>query len=110
MSWISDYLSSSIGKKQIMAASGLALVLFLFVHLAGNLSVFAGREATNGYAIALREYGALLWVAPQLPWLGKLPGDLRIERPGFTFYFPITTCLVISAVLTMLLQLFSRWR
>ena len=54
--------------------------------------------------------GALLWIAPQLPFLGKLPGDLRIERPGFTFYFPVTTCLVISAVLTLLVQLFSRLR
>jgi succinate dehydrogenase / fumarate reductase cytochrome b subunit len=62
MSWISDYLTSSIGKKQTMAISGLLLVLFLFVHLAGNLTVFAGPDATNGYAVRLRQYGPLLWV------------------------------------------------
>jgi hypothetical protein len=54
--------------------------------------------------------GGALWLAPQLPFLGKLPGDLRIERPGFTLHLPITTCVVISAVLTLLAQLFSRFR
>jgi hypothetical protein len=47
------------------------------------------------------------------PWitklgLGRLPGDLRIEREGFSFYFPITTSLIISIVLTLLLWLFRR--
>jgi hypothetical protein len=54
--------------------------------------------------------GCVLWLAPQLPWLGKLPGDLRIERPGFTFYFPITSCVLLSVVLTLLVQLWSRFR
>ena len=52
--------------------------------------------------------GALLQVAPQIPWLGKLPGDIRIERPGFSFTFPLTTCLLISVVLTLLANLLSR--
>jgi len=42
------------------------------------------------------------------PALGRLPGDLRIERPGFTFYFPITTCLLLSAVLSLAFHLWSR--
>ncbi len=42
------------------------------------------------------------------PALGRLPGDLRIERPGFTFYFPITTCLLLSAVLSLVFHLWSR--
>ena len=54
--------------------------------------------------------GVVLWLAPQVPWLGKLPGDLRIERPGFTLYLPITTCVLLSVALTLLAQLFSRWR
>lgn len=54
--------------------------------------------------------GCVLWLAPQVPYVGKLPGDIRIERPGFTLYFPLTTCLVLSAVLTLLAQLFSRLR
>jgi uncharacterized protein YybS (DUF2232 family) len=42
------------------------------------------------------------------PWLGRLPGDIRIERPGFSFYLPITTCLLISAVISLALHLLSR--
>jgi hypothetical protein len=40
--------------------------------------------------------------------VGKLPGDLVIRRPGFTFAFPIVTCLLLSLVLTLLLWLFRR--
>jgi hypothetical protein len=40
--------------------------------------------------------------------LGRLPGDLRIERDGFGFYFPITTSLIISIVVSLLLWLFRR--
>ena len=52
--------------------------------------------------------GALLQWAPQIPWLGKLPGDIRIERPGFSFTFPLTTCLLLSVVLTLIANLLSR--
>ena len=57
--------------------------------------------------------GALIYAGPSLPSLpplGKLPGDIRIERPGSSFYFPITTCILLSAVMTLLLYLFSRLR
>jgi hypothetical protein len=54
--------------------------------------------------------GLLLYASPQIPLLGKLPGDIRIERPGFRFYFPLTTCIVLSAVLSLLAHLFSRLR
>jgi hypothetical protein len=53
--------------------------------------------------------GLILSAAPSLP-LGRLPGDLRIERPGFRFYFPITSSLLVSAVLSLAFWLFSRWR
>jgi hypothetical protein len=53
--------------------------------------------------------GLILSAAPSLP-LGRLPGDLRIERPGFRFYFPITSSLLVSAVLSVGFWLFSRWR
>ncbi|HSM95479.1 MAG TPA: DUF2905 domain-containing protein [Rhizomicrobium sp.] len=47
------------------------------------------------------------------PWLarlglGRLPGDIAIERPNFSFYFPVVTCLVISVVLTLLFWLFRK--
>ncbi len=54
--------------------------------------------------------GAVVYFAPSLPFLGRLPGDVRIERPGFRLYFPIVTCIVISVVLSALLALFSRLR
>jgi len=54
--------------------------------------------------------GLILQLAPQIPWLGKLPGDIRIERPGFSFTFPLTTCIVISVVLTLIANLIARLR
>jgi hypothetical protein len=54
--------------------------------------------------------GILVGVAPQLPWLGRLPGDLRIERPGLRLYLPLTSCLLLSLFVSGLLYLISRWR
>ena len=42
--------------------------------------------------------------------LGRLPGDIRIERPGFQFYFPLATSIVISVVLSLVLYLYTRLR
>ena len=58
-----NYLSSSIGKKQLIAISGLAMVGFLVVHLLGNFLMYLGPEAINSYAKKLHDLGALLWVA-----------------------------------------------
>lgn len=44
-----------------------------------------------------------------LGWFGRLPGDIRIERPNASFYFPIASMLVISVVLSLLLQLLRRF-
>ena len=44
----------------------------------------------------------------KVPWLGRLPGDIHIERGNWTFYFPLATCLVVSVVLTLLFALFGR--
>jgi len=60
--------------------------------------------------LTLAGVGTLLWLAPQIPFLGRLPGDLRIEREGGSFYFPITSCLVISILLSLLWNLFGRGR
>ena len=40
--------------------------------------------------------------------LGRLPGDFRIEREGFSFYFPLTTCLIISVVLSLVVWFLRR--
>src|SRR3989339_1289409 len=49
MGWVWKSLNSSIGKKLVMAITGLALMLFLIVHLAGNLSLYGGKDAFNNY-------------------------------------------------------------
>jgi succinate dehydrogenase / fumarate reductase cytochrome b subunit len=59
------YWQSSIGKKLVVAVTGLAMVLFLAGHLSGNLLIYVGREAFNEYAEFLHHagHGALIWVA-----------------------------------------------
>ena len=50
--------------------------------------------------------GILLTLGPKVPWLGRLPGDILIQRERFTFSFPIVTSLLLSLLLTILLNLF----
>ena len=52
--------------------------------------------------------GAVLWKTGGLGGLGRLPGDIFVQRGGSTFYFPLVTCLVVSAVLSLLAWLFRR--
>jgi hypothetical protein len=50
----------------------------------------------------------LAWPLLSKLGLGSLPGDIRIERKGFTFYFPITTGILVSLVITLILWIFRR--
>jgi hypothetical protein len=52
--------------------------------------------------------GLVLTLAGKVPWLGRLPGDIVVERGPVSFYFPIVTCILISAVISLLLWLFRR--
>jgi len=52
--------------------------------------------------------GLILLFAGKLPWLGRLPGDIVIHREGFSCYFPIVTMILLSVVLTVLLNLIVR--
>jgi uncharacterized membrane protein YkgB len=52
--------------------------------------------------------GAVFLVAPRLPWLGRLPGDLSFRRGNVSFYFPLGTCILISIILTLIIYLFRR--
>ena len=52
--------------------------------------------------------GAALTLAGKLPWLGRLPGDIVVERGPVTFYFPLATSLIVSVALTLLFWLFRR--
>ena len=59
-----------------------------------------------GLLIALA--GVVLMLVGRVPWLGRLPGDIHIERGNFSFYFPLATSLLLSAVLTLLLYIVGR--
>ncbi|HKI97497.1 MAG TPA: DUF2905 domain-containing protein [bacterium] len=58
--------------------------------------------------IVLIAVGVLLQFAGRVPWLGRLPGDIYVQREHFSFYFPLTTSVLISIVLTVLLWLLRR--
>ncbi len=45
----------------------------------------------------------------KIQWLGRLPGDIRVERDNFRFYFPITTMLLLSLLLSLIIQIFKRF-
>ena len=52
--------------------------------------------------------GAVFWSGFAPKWLGRLPGDIRIEREHSAFYFPIVICIIISVVLNLLFSIFRR--
>ena len=58
--------------------------------------------------LTLAAAGLLLTFAGKTPLIGKLPGDLRIERENFSFYFPLGTCLLLSLLLSLIFWLFRR--
>lgn len=60
--------------------------------------------------VALVALGLLLYLHPSLPVLGRLPGDLRIERGNLRIYLPVTSCLVVSLVLSGVLWILSKLR
>jgi hypothetical protein len=58
------------------------------------------------FGIVLGVVGAIMLVAPQIPWLGKLPGDISYRGKNVTFYFPLGTSILLSVVLSLILYLF----
>lgn len=52
--------------------------------------------------------GAILWSGIGRSWIGKLPGDVRVSRGNFTFYFPIVTCILVSVILTIIMRIFRK--
>lgn len=63
-----------------------------------------------GIGVLLVLAGAIYyWAGERLGWLGRLPGDIRIERENFRFYFPITTMLLISVLLNVIVRIVKRF-
>ena len=52
--------------------------------------------------------GLVFWSGFAPKWLGRLPGDIRIERGNSAFYFPIITCIIISILLSLIMSIFRR--
>jgi hypothetical protein len=58
--------------------------------------------------LLLAALGLIFSLGGKIPWLGHLPGDIYVQRGRFTFYFPLTTCILISIIITLVLYLFRR--
>ena len=61
-----------------------------------------------GLGVALAVVGFFLWKWSDRIPLGRLPGDFYVQKPHMSFYFPLTTCLLLSALLTLVLWLLRR--
>lgn len=62
------------------------------------------------FGIILATAGGLLWLADRLGFpLGRLPGDIRIEREGFSCFLPLVSSILISVLLTLAVNLIARW-
>jgi hypothetical protein len=60
------------------------------------------------FGLVIAAVGALLVIAGRIPWVGRLPGDIYIQRGNWTFYFPLATSLLLSVVLTLIFWLIGR--
>jgi uncharacterized protein HemY len=68
----------------------------------GSILILAG--------IILFVLGILFTMGGNIPWIGKLPGDIRITKPGFSFYFPLTTSIILSIIVSLVLYLLRIFR
>ena len=72
-----------------------AVTALLFIVIIGVITTLVGLVVWSGFA-------------PK--WLGRLAGDIRLEREHSSFYFPVVTCIVLSIILSLLLSIFSIFR
>lgn len=64
-----------------------------------------------GLGIFLVALGLFLLFSPKLPgWLGRLPGDILVKKPGMTFYFPLATSILVSVLLTLIFWLIRKFQ
>jgi hypothetical protein len=61
-----------------------------------------------GFGLLITAVGVVLLFAGRIPWLGRLPGDIVVERGNWSFYFPLATSLLLSVVLSLILWIVSR--
>ena len=75
-----------------------------------NLELHPLGRALIALGAVLLLAGVWILAGHKLPWLGRLPGDIAIRRDNFSFYVPLATCLVVSAILSLILWLVGRFR
>ncbi len=68
----------------------------------GKLLIIAG--------IVLVAVGAVFVFSGKVPWIGRLPGDIYIQRKNFTFYFPLATSILISIIVSLILYLIGKFK
>jgi hypothetical protein len=61
-------------------------------------------------ALVLGLIGLVLYFSPRIPLPGKLPGDILVKKPNFTFYFPLASSILLSLLLSLILYLIRRFR
>jgi tellurite resistance protein TehA-like permease len=61
-----------------------------------------------GFGLLITLIGVVLLLVGRVPWLGRLPGDIHVQRGNWTFYFPLATSLVVSVALTLVFWLVGR--
>jgi len=72
-------------------------------HFTGKILIITGAAATITGILFI--YGEKF---PILKYIGKLPGDIRIQKENFSFYFPITTCILLSIIVTIILRIIEK--
>ncbi|OGW07085.1 MAG: hypothetical protein A2889_05280 [Nitrospinae bacterium RIFCSPLOWO2_01_FULL_39_10] len=60
------------------------------------------------FGVILILVGGVILLAGRIPWIGRLPGDIFIQRKNFSFYFPIATSIIISIILTLIFFILGR--
>lgn len=86
--------------------------------VAGAPNVTGGEGAVQGFdalarmlilfGLVLVAIGGILLFIGKVPFIGRLPGDIYVQRKNFSFYFPLTTSILLSILLTILFSLFRR--
>ena len=71
-----------------------------------NLQSMAKLIIALGIILVIIGVGLLYF--KDIPFIGKLPGDIHIEKKNYSFHFPITTCILLSVIISLLFYLFSK--
>ena len=58
--------------------------------------------------LAIAAIGVVIVLVGRVPWIGRLPGDIHVQRDNWSFYFPLTTSIIVSVVLSLVLYFIGR--